>query len=94
MTEKQDTNKTKKSTASIKLIGKEKQYDEKDKILLEITNEGMDYLNQWNSSLIGIISLIGPQDSDKSSLANIIIGDKAAFDSTEKQKVYICGDNQ
>ena len=92
MTEKQGNIKTKKSTASIKLIGKEKQYDEKDKILLEITNEGMDYLNQWNSSLIGIISLIGPQDSDKSSFANIIIGDKAAFDSTEKTEgIYMWG---
>ena len=92
MTEKQDNNKTKKSTASIKLIGKEKQLDEKDKILLEITNEGMDYLNQWNSSLIGIISLIGPQDSDKSSFANIIIGDKAAFDSKEKTEgIYMWG---
>ena len=92
MTEKPDNYKAKKTTASIKLIGKEKQFDEKDKILLEITNEGMDYLNEWNSSLLGIINLIGPQNSDKSSFANIIIGDKAAFDSIEKTDgIYMWG---
>lgn len=57
-----------KSTTSIKLIAKENQLDEKERIMLEITNEGMDYLNKWNSNLIGIISIIGPKDSDKSSL--------------------------
>ena len=83
---------TKKGTAGIKLIGKEKQFDEKDKIQLEITNEGMDYLNQWNTNLIGIISLIGPQDSDKSTFANIIIGDKDAFDNTEQTEgIYMWG---
>ena len=83
---------TKKNTAGIKLIGKEKQFDEKDKIMLEITNEGMDYLNQWNSSLIGIISLIGPKDSEKSSFANVIIGDKAAFDISEQTEgIYMWG---
>ena len=84
MSEDDQKKSSKKNTAGIKLIGKEKQFDEKDKIILEITNEGMDYLNKWNSSLIGIISLIGPQDSDKSSFANIMIGDKDAFDSSEQ----------
>ena len=72
-----------KSTTSIKLIAKENQLDEKERIMLEITNEGMDYLNKWNSNLIGIISIIGPKDSDKSSFANLIVGDKAAFDISE-----------
>lgn len=80
-----------KST-SIKLIEKENQFDEKEKIILEITNEGMDYLNQWNSNLIGIISIIGPKDSDKSSFANLIIGDKAAFDISESTEgIYMWG---
>ena len=92
MTEAKEKNMTKKNTAGIKLIGKEKQFDEKDKIMLEITNEGMDYLNQWNSSLIGIISLIGPKDSEKSSFANVIIGDKAAFDISEQTEgIYMWG---
>jgi len=39
--------------------------------------------NNLNSNSIGIISLIGPQNSDKSSFANIIIGDKDAFDDSE-----------
>ena len=86
-----DQNK-KSSTTSIKLIGKEKQADEENKIILEITNEGMDYLNQWKSSLIGIISIIGPKDSDKSSFANLIVGDKAAFDSSESTEgIYMWG---
>ena len=85
MTEKQGNNKAKKSTAIIKLIGKEEQYEEKDKILLEITYEGIDYLNQWNYNLTGIISLIGSQDSDKYEFSNIIISDKDEFDSTEKK---------
>ena len=79
------------SAASIQLIGKEKQSDE-NKITLDITSEGMEYLNQLNSNSIGIISLIGPQDSDKSSFANIIIGDKAAFDNSEKMEgIYMWG---
>ena len=78
--------------ASIKLIEKEKQVDDNNKILLEITNEGMDYLNQLNCNSLGIISIIGPQDSDKSSLANIIIGNKAAFDKSEESEgIYIWG---
>ena len=82
----------KNDSTSIQLIGKEKQLDEKDKIILEITNEGMEYLNQLNSNSIGIISLIGPQDSDKSSFANVIIGDKAAFDTSEKMEgIYMWG---
>ena len=92
MADNKTPNPTKKGTAGIKLIGKEKQYDSKDKIQLEITNEGMDYLNQWNTNLIGIISLIGPQDSDKSTFANIIIGDKAAFDNSEQTEgIYMWG---
>ena len=71
------------TSASIKLIGKAEQYEQSNKIPLEITNEGMDYLNNLNSNSIGIISLIGPQNSDKSSFANIIIGDKDAFDDSE-----------
>ena len=89
---KKGKNSNQQNTASIKLIGKEKQMDEKNKILLEITNEGMDYLNQLNSSLLSIISILGPKDSDKSSFANIIIGDKAAFDiSDETEGMYIWG---
>ena len=92
MTDNKTPNKTIKTTASIKLIGKEKQIDEKDKIQLEITNEGMDYLNQWNSNLIGIISLIGPQNSDKSTFANILIGDNSAFDNEEQTEgIYMWG---
>ena len=59
-----------KSPTSIKLIEKQSQVDEKERIVLEITNEGTDYLNKWNSNLIGIVSIIGPQDSDKSTFAN------------------------
>ena len=81
-----------KSTTSIKLIKKEIQLDEKERINLEITNEGMDYLNKWNSNLIGIISIIGPKDSDKSSFANLIVGDKAAFDISESTEgIYMWG---
>ena len=81
-----------KSTTSIKLIVKENQLDEKEGIMLEITNEGMDYLNKWNSNLIGIISIIGPKDSDKSSFANLIVGDKAAFDISESTEgIYMWG---
>ena len=81
-----------KSTTSIKLIVKDNQLDEKEGIMLEITNEGMDYLNKWNSNLIGIISIIGPKDSDKSSFANLIVGDKAAFDISESTEgMYMWG---
>ena len=81
-----------KSTTSIKLIVKENQLDEKEGIMLEITNEGMDYLNKWNSNLIGIISIIGPKDSDKSTFANLIVGDKAAFDISESTEgMYMWG---
>ena len=78
------------TSASIKLIGKAEQFEQSNKIPLEITNEGMDYLNQLNSNSIGIISLIGPQNSDKSSFANIIIGDNDVFDNSEKTEgIYI-----
>ena len=65
---------------SLQLI--EKQIDESNKVTLEVTNEGMDYLNQLNSNLIGIISIIGPEKSEKTYFSNLIIGDKAAFDNS------------
>ena len=80
----QTDDKTKvKSTSSLQLISKEKQFDENDNITLEVTNEGMDYLNQLNSNYIGIISIIGPEKSEKSYFSNLIIGDKEAFDITK-----------
>ena len=83
---------TKKSTSSLQLISKEKQFDENDNITLEVTNEGMEYLNQLNSSNIGIISIIGPEKSEKSYFSNLIIGDKAAFDiSKSTNGINMCG---
>jgi len=43
----------------------------------------MEYLNQLNTNKIGIISIIGPEKSEKSDFANLILGDKAAFDSSK-----------
>ena len=43
----------------------------------------MEYLNQLNSNLIGIISVIGPEKSEKTYFSNLIIGDKAAFDNSK-----------
>ena len=92
MSDNKNQSQNKNGTSSIKLITKEKQFDSKDKIVLELTNQGMDYLNQWNTNLIGIISLIGPKDSDKSSFANIIIGDKAAFETSKQTEgIYMWG---
>ena len=71
-------------TSSFKLIFKEKAAKESTSYNLEVTNEGMEYLNQLNSNKIGIISIIGPEKSEKSYLANLILGDKAAFDSSKQ----------
>jgi len=89
----QTDDKTKaKSTSSLQLISKEKQFDENDNITLEVTNEGMDYLNQMNSNYIGIISIIGPEKSSKSYFSNLIIGDKEAFDITKSTiGIHMCG---
>mgnify|MGYP002624511234 CR=1 FL=1 len=89
----QTDNKAKvKTTTSLQLISKEKQFDENDNITLEVTNEGMDYLNQLNSSYIGIISIIGPEKSEKSYFSNLIIGDKEAFDITKSTVgIHMCG---
>ena len=43
----------------------------------------MEYLNQLNSNLIGIISIIGPEKSEKTYFSNLIIGDKDAFDNSK-----------
>ena len=81
-----------KSTSSLQLISKEKQFDENNNITLEVTNEGMDYLNQLNSNNIGIISIIGPEKSEKSYFSNLIIGDKEAFDITKSTiGIHMCG---
>ena len=81
-----------KSTSSLQLISKEKQFDENDNITLEVTNEGMDYLNQLNSNYIGIISIIGPEKSSKSYFSNLIMGDKEAFDITKSTiGIHMCG---
>ena len=69
-----------KSISSIQLIRKEIQSDESNKITLEVTNEGFEYLNKLNSNNIGIISLVGPYKSEKTYFSNLIIGDKEAFD--------------
>ena len=89
----QTDDKTKvKSTSSLQLISKEKQFDENDNITLEVTNEGMDYLNQLNSNYIGIISIIGPEKSSKSYFSNLIMGDKEAFDITKSTiGIHMCG---
>jgi len=44
----------------------------------------MEYLNQLNKNLIGIISIIGPKKSEKSFFANLILGDNLAFDSSKE----------
>ena len=52
----------------------------------------MEYLNQLNTNLIGIISIIGPQKSEKSYFANLILGEKIVFDSTkETSGIYMYG---
>ena len=81
-----------KSTSSLQLISKEKQFDENNNITLEVTDEGMDYLNQLNSNYIGIISIIGPEKSSKSYFSNLIMGDKEAFDITKSTiGIHMCG---
>ena len=46
-------------TSSFKLITRVKPNKDSLNYNLEVTNEGMEYLNQLNSNLIGIISIIG-----------------------------------
>jgi hypothetical protein len=71
-----------KSSSSLNLINKVKE-SEDNKINLEVTNEGMEYLNQLNSNKIGIISVIGPSQSEKTYFSNLIIGEKTAFDNSK-----------
>ena len=80
-----DEKSNKFSTSSLKLIFKVKQSIESksNSYNLEVTNEGMEYLNQLNTNKIGIISIIGPEKSEKSYFANLILGEKAAFDSSK-----------
>ena len=70
----------KKCASSFQLINK---IEENNKVILEVTNEGMEYLNQLNTNFIGIISVLGPEKSEKTYFSNLIIGDKAAFDNTK-----------
>ena len=82
-------------TSSFKLISKVSITKDSSQYNLEVTNEGMEYLNQLSSNLIGIISIIGPEKSEKSYLANLILGDKAAFDNSKPTSdIYICGANR
>ena len=76
----QNTPKTGKNTSSLQLINK---LEENNQIHLEVTNEGMEYLNQLNSNLIGIISVLGPEKSEKTYFSNLLIGDKDAFDNSK-----------
>ena len=79
-------------TSSFKLISKVSITKDSSQYNLEVTNEGMEYLNQLSSNLIGIISIIGPEKSEKSYLANLILGDKAAFDSSKPTSdIYMWG---
>ena len=86
------TNVKKNYTSSFKLISKVNQSNDSHSYNLEITNEGMEYLNQLNSNLIGIISVIGPEKSEKSYFANLILGDQGAFDSSKSTSgIYMYG---
>ena len=69
-----DEKSNKFSTSSLKLISKVKQSIESksNSYNLEVTNEGMEYLNQLNTNKIGIISIIGPEKSEKSYFANLL----------------------
>ena len=79
-------------TSSFKLITRVKPFKDSLEYNLEVTNEGMEYLNQLDSNLIGIISIIGPEKSEKSFLSNLILGDKAAFDSSKPSTdIYMWG---
>ena len=92
MSQSRLTNIKKNYTSSFKLISKENQSKDSPSYNLEVTNEGMEYLNQLNSNLIGIISIIGPEKSEKSDFANLILGDKAAFDSSKPTSgIYMYG---
>ena len=92
MSQSRLTNVKKNYTSSFKLISKEKQSTDSHSYNLEVTNEGMEYLNQLNTNLIGIISIIGPQKSEKSYFANLILGEKIVFDSTkETSGIYMYG---
>ena len=92
MSQSRLTNVKKNYTSSFKLISKEKQSTDSPSYNLEVTNEGMEYLNQLNTNLIGIISIIGPQKSEKSYFANLILGEKIVFDSTkETSGIYMYG---
>ena len=92
MSQSRLTNIKKNYTSSFKLISKEKQSTDSHSYNLEVTNEGMEYLNQLNTNLIGIISIIGPQKSEKSYFANLILGEKIVFDSTkETSGIYMYG---
>lgn len=68
--------KQKKESSSITLITQDKQSE-----LLEVTNEGMDYLNQLTSNFICTITVTGTQHCEKSTFANLIIGDKDTFNT-------------
>ncbi len=68
-----------KSTSCLNLINRQ----EDNNNILEITNEGMEYLNELKSNKIGIISIIGPTNSEKTYFSNLIIGEKTAFDKSK-----------
>ena len=92
MSQSRLTNVKKNYTSSFLLISKEKSSPESSSYNLEVTNEGMEYLNQLNTNLIGIISIIGPEKSEKSFFANLILGDNLAFDSSkETSGIYMYG---
>ena len=92
MSQSRLTNVKKNYTSSFLLISKEKSSPELPSYNLEVTNEGMEYLNQLNTNLIGIISIIGPEKSEKSFFANLILGDNLAFDSSkETSGIYMYG---
>lgn len=79
-------------SSSFKLISKEKQSNESDPPVLEVSNEGMEYLNHLNSNQIGIISVIGPEKSEKSYFANLILNDQYTFDSSKTTTdIYMYG---
>ena len=86
------TNLKKNYTSSFELISKASLSNDSSSYNLEVTNEGMEYLNQLNSNLIGVISIIGPEKSEKSYFANLILGDQAAFDSSKSTSgIYMYG---
>ena len=85
-----DDKSKKNFSTSFKLISKEVQSN--NSTTLEVTDEGMKYLNQLNSNLIGIISIIGPEKSEKSYFANLILSDQVVFDSSKPTSdIYMYG---